>query len=85
MTKAEKQKIIKRARELRKLLAKFGLRLSGFDPGVTAYGEARSAIGTEGSGWAGEPYSFNAPTWAWLKPLLLELCELRKGKRAREV
>jgi hypothetical protein len=72
----EAQKIITRMKEIKELLSEFGLRLSGFDPGVSATFEDKTV---RGDGYFGEPIQFNGTEWAWLEPLLIELRDHRKN------
>jgi hypothetical protein len=67
-TKKEVDKLVKRSEDLQKLLSEFGLRLSGFDPGVIARGEDKLT------------YNFDAHVWGWLEPLLQELHRHRYDK-----
>ena len=60
LTPSERQ-IVKRMAELRELLATFGLRLHGYDPGV-------SCARAEG----GRLLDFESHEWAVLEPLLIE-------------
>lgn len=75
MTNAEEACLLQQMKEDRELLAEFGLSLSGFDPGVTAF--IKSSPQSRGDGWAGEPIEFSRIEWKWLKPLLVELQSLR--------
>jgi len=82
-TKTENQRIAAEAKELRELLDHFGLRLHGFDPGVTALFKEdqpanRPHLGGAGRGFCGEPITFSSIEWAWLKPLLEELRDRRR-------
>lgn len=82
-TRAEAREIIRRAKEIRELLAEFGARLVGFDPGVTANvvdlpGGHHPGFG---GGYWGEHMSFNSTEWAWLKPLLEELRDRRRKEK----
>ncbi len=85
--KERNERIGKEMNEIATLLAKFNLRLSGYDPGVTAYfiqSESKldtgfgGIMGAEGRGYWGEPFSFNRTEWQWLKPLLEELLAARE-------
>lgn len=66
----------------RDLLAEFGAQLHGWDPGVTAYLKETDRIRGQGAGAFGEQLSFSRAEWTWLRPLLAELRELRKGGNA---
>lgn len=74
LERAECKRLVKERDELRDLLGAFGATLSGWDPGVTA-----AIPGKRGDGYFGESLSFNAIEWAWLKPLLMELRDRRRG------
>jgi len=76
---ADDKRICAEMKEIRELIAEFGLTLSGRDPGITAY--LQKNPNARGDGWAGEPISLNDTEWNWLKPLLLELRGYRKGKK----
>lgn len=81
-TKAEKEEIKKlceRVKEVRELLAEFGVTLHGIDPGVT--GSIAGQTG-RGPGYWGEQLSLDKRAWDWLKPLLEELRE-KRGKDER--
>lgn len=75
---AEDRKLVARMKEIRELIAEFGLTLRGFDPGVTASFKDNPAI--RGRGYWGEAVSFDTNEWKWLEPLLKELLEYRKEK-----
>ena len=64
-----------RMKFIRELLSEFGAKLSGYDPGVTAYLDGKC----RGDGYFGEHLSFDSKEWAWLEPLLVELRERRKA------
>ena len=81
-SKAEVQRIVKRMDELRALLHEFDARLSGYDPGVTAF---LNAQGSQRVGWAGEHLDFSRTEWGWLEPLLIELREYRHHKYGARV
>src|SRR5512135_736278 len=84
-SRAETKQIIARAEFLRELLKEFGARLSGFDPGVSAWLPGREPyIGFSGSGYFGEQLSFSKLEWSWLEPLLMELRALRCAVRAAQ-
>jgi hypothetical protein len=75
----EDKRILKRMKEERELLAGFGAKLHGSDPGVTAYFADVSfghVLGT-GNGYFGEQLNFSAAEWKWLRPLLEELRDFR--------
>lgn len=76
---AEKR-IVKEMDEARDLLGEFGLILHGYQPGVTAF--LKSNPLARGDGYGGEPISFNFSEWEWLKPILEELRDRRRGKAA---
>lgn len=76
---AEDKALLARMKDLRELLAEFGLRLSGYDPGVTAL--INDKPGLRGDGWGGEPITFDSVEWKWLEPLLVELRQLRASRR----
>jgi len=71
MTKVDPE-LLKRMHDAREILLEFGLRLCGFDPGVTAFEDQRSGS-----------LSFEKREWAWLEPLLIELRDLRKDRLER--
>lgn len=79
MSKADDVRVMREMSEARSLLAEFGARLSGYDPGVTAFFEDRSI---RGLGYWGEPLSFDRVEWEWLRPLLTELRDLRAKTKA---
>jgi len=90
MTK-EERRILTELCEATELLSEFGLRVYGYEPGVTAYfapgsaGEHQNtsrALGVPGRGCWGEPISLSRVEWGWLKPLLEELREFRRSRRA---
>lgn len=54
--------------ELRELLSEFGLKLSGYEPGVSAF-NGNCLL------------DFGYVEWTWLKPLLVELAKHRKRER----
>lgn len=68
------REIIKRANFLRRLLKEFDAKLSGFDPGVLMYIP-------DGFGKFVHSVQFDGLQWSWIEPLLIELCELRKGAK----
>jgi hypothetical protein len=74
---ADDRRICAEMKEIRELIAEFGLTLSGRDPGITAYLQKNPKA--RGDGWAGEPIALNDTEWNWLKPLLMELSERRNG------
>ena len=86
MTQRQRDReIVKAMTEIQNLLAEFGVRLCGYDPGVTGFFAdkpvgSQVAIGASGHGWGGEPFALNRQEWAWLKPLLEEL----RGYRAKK-
>lgn len=65
--KKQEREIVARMTEIRELLAEFGLVLSGYDPGITAY--IRSEPNAQGGGWAREPISLDHSEWKWIEPL----------------
>lgn len=73
---AEDRKLVARMKEIRDLIAEFGLVLYGHDPGITA--TIKDKPGLRGDGWAGEPIAFDGVEWGWLEPLLVELRRRRK-------
>lgn len=85
------KRLVAEMQEASALLALFGLRLHGFDPGITAYFEPTPdtsrldsglagglMMGISGRGYWGEPIAFSRIEWRWLKPLLEELRDRRK-------
>lgn len=76
---AEDKKLVARMKEIRELIKEFGLSLCGYDPGISAYVDARPDL--KASAWNG-PFKLDDVEWAWLEPLLKELQEYRKGKKA---
>lgn len=77
--RAENKAIQAQAKELRELLGEFGARLSGWDPGVSAY----LPNSPRGMGYMGESLTFDGAEWSWLKPLLEELRDRRKSAPRR--
>lgn len=75
---AEDRKLLARMKEIRELIAEFGLTLSGYDPGITAILKANPKLC--GDGWGGEPITFDGTEWKWLEPLLQELHVRRKNQ-----
>lgn len=75
---AEDKKLVARMKEIRELIAEFGLTLSGYDPGISAILKDQPRL--RGDGWGGEPITFDGTEWKWLEPLLQELRILRKTK-----
>lgn len=73
---SDEVKTLVRMKEIRELLAEFGLRLCGYDPGVTA--SLIDSPETAGRGYWGEAISFEHNEWKWLEPLLNELRQLRQ-------
>lgn len=73
---ADDKRICAEMKEIRELIAEFGLTLSGYDPGITAFIKGKNI---RGDGFAGEPISLNDTEWNWLKPLLQELLAFRKS------
>ena len=73
---AEDKKMVARMKEIRELIAEFGLTLSGYDPGITALLKGNPRL--RGDGWGGEPITFDGTEWKWLEPLLVELRMHRK-------
>ena len=74
-SKAEIDKITRRAGFLRRLLKENGLVLGGFDPGVLAYIKVgKDFMGVERS----VSIDFDRQQWGWLEPKLLELRKLRR-------
>ncbi|KKL27608.1 hypothetical protein LCGC14_2383460 [marine sediment metagenome] len=55
---AQDHELVKQMDSARVLLERFGLRLRGYDPGVTA-GDS-----------SGRSYEFGRHEWEWLKPIL---------------
>jgi hypothetical protein len=76
---AEDRKLVARMKEIRELIAEFGLVLYGHDPGITA--TLKDKPGLRGDGWGGESITFDGIEWAWLEPLLVELREHRRRSR----
>lgn len=76
---AEDKKIVARMKEIRELIAEFGLVLGGYDPGITASLKAKPE--QRGRGYFGEAVSFCDTEWGWLEPLLKELLALRKTNK----
>jgi hypothetical protein len=66
--------------ETRDLLAEFGLKLCGMDPGVTAY-FTRPDQPKSGRGYLGEPFALDRNEWMWLRPILIELRDRRIAMR----
>jgi len=73
---AEDLKLVARMKEIRELIAEFGLVLYGHDPGITA--TLKDNPGLRGDGWGGEPITFEAIEWKWLEPILVELRRRRQ-------
>jgi hypothetical protein len=76
---AEDKKLVARMKEIRELIAEFGLTLRGYDPGVTASLKENPAL--RGRGYWGEAISFDSNEWKWLEPLLKELSMYRRTKK----
>lgn len=72
----EDRKLVARMKEIRELIAEFGLILGGYDPGITA--SLKGKPEPRGRGYLGEAISFDGKEWAWLEPLLQELKVRRK-------
>jgi hypothetical protein len=70
------KRICARMKEIRELIKEFGLTLYGFDPGISAYVDARPEL--RSSAWNG-PFKLDDVEWAWLEPLLKELSARRKS------
>jgi len=66
----EDKVIVSRMNEISDLLNEFGLTLSGYDPGISAFITKEST----------SMLNFDRGEWAWLEPLLKEL----KDRRERE-
>jgi hypothetical protein len=75
---AEDRKLVARMKEIRELIKEFGLTLCGYDPGISAYVDARPNL--KASAWNG-PFKLGEVEWAWLEPLLQELKILRRTKQ----
>lgn len=78
---AHEKRIVAEMSETRELLSGFGLRLHGYDPGITAYLESDPS--TIGGGYFREPISLDYIEWEWLKPLLVELRDCRVSREAK--
>lgn len=74
----EDKKLVARMKEIRDLIAEFGLTLHGYDPGITASLKDNPKL--RGDGWGGEAITFNGTEWKWLEPLLQELHVRRKNQ-----
>jgi len=72
----EDKAVCDRMTEIRDLIKEFGLTLCGFDPGISAYVDARPEL--RPSTWNG-PFKLDDVEWAWLEPLLVELRSRRHG------
>ena len=75
MNRKEERAIFKRSQELCGLLDGVGLKLVGWEPGVTA-------MLPKDDGTYGATFSFSADEWNWLEPILKELIEARKTQKA---
>lgn len=75
---AEDRKLVARMKEIRELIKEFGLTLCGYDPGISAYVDARPEL--RPSTWNG-PFKLDDVEWVWLEPLLKELRDYRHGKK----
>lgn len=82
---AEDRALLKRMKEIRELLAEFGIHLAGHDPGVTAIIPEKAIAGPGvGAGYFGEHLAFDDTEWAWLEPLLKELRAYRRQERLED-
>jgi hypothetical protein len=90
MTSERDKEILAEMDVAAELLDAFGLSLSGFWPGLSAWlkpgpGVSRmdtgwaGVMGVSGRGYSGEPISMGRAAWVWLKPLLEELKKRREG------
>lgn len=78
MSQEEDRKLLARMKEIRELIAEFGLILRGYDPGISA--SVKANPGLRGRGYWGEAVSFDNNEWKWLEPLLNELRDYRRQK-----